>query len=320
MHSIKKILILYHRNIGDEAALERALSLAHRVGGSVIVSEIMDPNDGRRLSWFLPPSPRSQRALARARAEREAHFRRLLASTERLNVTVRCKVLADGPAYESVIKSVVKENIDLVIATGAHMDLAKASARRSLVAKLVQGCPCPVWIADPDAAGGLRRLVAAVSLPENPEDDREATRRILHLVAELHHIEQCRVDILHAWDFTGAQRDRARSDISREDLADMVAGEAEARRARIGALLSRAGLDGDQVEIHIERGPANFVISEFVARNHVDLVVMGSGTRSNLKSLFAGNVAKEVCEDVPCSVLAVGQEPESLPAPEHQLA
>jgi nucleotide-binding universal stress UspA family protein len=320
MSSIKKILILYHRNIGDEAALERALSLAHRVGGSVIVSEIMEQNDGRPLSWILPPSHRSQRAWKRMLAEREAHFSRLLSGSQRLNVPVRCKVLDGGPAYESVIRSVARERIDLVIVTGAHIDLARANVRRSLVSKLVQNCPCPVWVADPDATAGLRRVAAAISLPENPADDRKGTRRILDLVAELHHIEQCEVDLIHAWDFKGAQRDRAHGEISQDDLQEMVATASESRRARISALLERADLDPHHVRIHVERGAPNFVIPEFASRNHVDLVVMGSGTKSSLKSFFTGIIAREVFEDVPCSVLAVGNGVGRLPTPERQPA
>lgn len=320
MRSIKNILILYHRNIGDEAALERALTLAHRVGGSVTVSEIMDENDGRPFSWMLPPSMRARRAWERMLAEREAHFTRLLASTQRLNVPVRCKVLAGGPPFEKLIKSISKENIDLVIVTGAHMDLARTGARRSLVAKLVQGCPCPVWVADPDAAGGLRRVAVALSLPEDPEADHEASQRILHLVVELRRIEPCRVDILHAWEFEGAKRDRARCDISPDALREMEEAEAAGRRARIAALLARAGLDGDGVEVHIERGLANFVIPHFAERHLVDLVVMGSGKKSGRKALFGGNIARDVFEDVPCSVLAVGRGAEALPAREHQLA
>lgn len=321
MRSIKNILILYHRNIGDEAALERALSLAHRVGGSVTVSEIMDLNDGRPLSWFLPPSHRLKRAWERVLAEREAHFKRLLSSTQRLNVPVRYKALAGGPPYERLTRSIIKENIDLVIVTGAHMDLAGSGAQRSLVAKLMRGCPCPVWVADPDANGGLRRVAAAISLTEDPDLDREEMGRILRLVAQLQCIEQCRVDIVHAWDFKGAKRDRAHCDISREALKDMETAEAERRHARIRALLAEARLNGAQVQVHVERGPEHSIIPRFAARHHIDLVVMGGGrNESCLKSLFTRNIAREIFTDVPCSVLSVGGGREFLPAREHQLA
>lgn len=320
MDSIRNILILYHRNIGDEAALERALSLARSVGGSVIVSEILDLNDTRPLSWFLPPSHGSQRAWKRLLTEREAHFDRLLASTQRLNVPVRFRVLTEGPPYESVIRAVAEEKIDLVIVTGADIELAGAGARRSLVAKLVRNCPCPVWVVDPLASNGLRRLVAAISLPEDPAEDRLATARILKLVDELRLVEQCRVDILHAWDFIGAERDRVRCGISRDELRRMEHAAAEGRRARISALLPPSTNGQEPIEIHVERGEPNVVIPAFATRHHVDLVVMGCKSGARLKSLFTPNMAKDVFDDIPCSVLAVGRGADALPAVEHPLS
>lgn len=46
-------------------------------------------------------------------------------------------------------------------------------------------------------------------------------------------------------------------------------------------------------------------ITDFVQKNHVDLVVLGTRGRTNLKHLFWGRTAERVVRDAPCSILAV---------------
>ena len=61
------------------------------------------------------------------------------------------------------------------------------------------------------------------------------------------------------------------------------------------------------------RGYPGEVLSEFIRREHVDLVVMGTHGRTGLRKFLLGSVAEEVFRKAPCAVLTVG--PNAAPAP-----
>jgi len=58
----------------------------------------------------------------------------------------------------------------------------------------------------------------------------------------------------------------------------------------------------------IERGPTSEVILDLIARNNVDLLVLGTHGRGGLKKLLLGSVAEELFRLATCPVLAVGPE------------
>jgi nucleotide-binding universal stress UspA family protein len=62
------------------------------------------------------------------------------------------------------------------------------------------------------------------------------------------------------------------------------------------------------------RGYPGEVLSEFIRREHADLVVMGTHGRTGLRKFLLGSVAEEVFRKSPCAVLTVG--PNAAPAPE----
>ncbi len=317
MSPIRNILVLYHRGVGDEATLERAVSLTRKVEGSLIVAEALDPAPPGRLTWLVPPSSRARREWDQCVAEREAHFERLTTGIRRLNVPVRCRVLADGPAHDSVIRAVIEDRVDLVILTAPMAELTSTGVSAGLVARLMRDCPCPVWLAHPGIEGALGRVAAAVALPDDLDGDHGTAERVLALAGALQSVEGCTVDIVHAWDFVGTERDRALSELPRDRLDGLVRHEGAGRRARIARLISDLGLDGAKFRIHVVRGEPDFVIPEFADQHGVDLVVMGSGPGPALGRLFASSAARRVSTDVACSVLAVGGAPALRP---HSLA
>jgi nucleotide-binding universal stress UspA family protein len=56
----------------------------------------------------------------------------------------------------------------------------------------------------------------------------------------------------------------------------------------------------------IERGPTSEVILDLIARNRVDLLVLGTHGRGGLKKLLLGSVAEELFRLAACPVLTVG--------------
>jgi universal stress protein E len=53
------------------------------------------------------------------------------------------------------------------------------------------------------------------------------------------------------------------------------------------------------------KGKPDAAIAKFVAKNDIDLLVMGSVARSGLPGLLVGNTAERIVNQVDCSVLVV---------------
>ncbi len=71
--------------------------------------------------------------------------------------------------------------------------------------------------------------------------------------------------------------------------------------------------EGIRHESKVLRGYPGEVLSDFVRREPMDLVVMGTHGRTGLRKFLLGSVAEEVFRKSPCAVLTVG--PNAAPAP-----
>jgi nucleotide-binding universal stress UspA family protein len=58
-------------------------------------------------------------------------------------------------------------------------------------------------------------------------------------------------------------------------------------------------------QIHILKGRAGYLIPEVSRKLGIELIVMGTVSRTGIEGLFIGNTAEEILERVDCSVLAV---------------
>ena len=59
---------------------------------------------------------------------------------------------------------------------------------------------------------------------------------------------------------------------------------------------------------HVLQGWADDVIPEFAEQHRVDLIVMGTVSRTGIPGFFIGNTAEKILHRIDCSVLAVKPE------------
>ena len=87
--------------------------------------------------------------------------------------------------------------------------------------------------------------------------------------------------------------------------------EAEIRRSLASCLerVTAAGLEGDMVMVH---GVPFHEIIEMAKTQQVDLIVMGTHSRTGLQHILLGSVAEKVVRLAPCPVL-VARQPTIIP-------
>lgn len=193
MERHKNIMVVYNRRAGDEAGLQRAMSLARINGAHLTLAETATV--GR---WAVRCSI----------DERLAHLRRFASGLQHEGISARAVIL-HGESVVDVARHVMEAGIDLLFVsedgTKGWGNLTQGGFARSLVRE----CPCPVWIMQPESVPRFSRILATVGLGEGGQA-RALDLKVLELASSLARVEGCRLDILHSWEFMGTERDTAR--------------------------------------------------------------------------------------------------------------
>lgn len=90
-----------------------------------------------------------------------------------------------------------------------------------------------------------------------------------------------------------------------EESAEVACREA---RFKLKTLAESDVLKGIVAETFVEHGDIWIGVSEFIDKNKIDLIVMGTHGRSGIKKFLLGSVAEEAMRASPCPVLTVGPE------------
>jgi nucleotide-binding universal stress UspA family protein len=180
---------------------------------------------------------------------------------------------------------------------------------------LIRKCPCPVWVIQPDSGPRFGRILTTVGLDDGKEAEA-LDRKVLELASSLARGEGCRLDILHAWDFTGREHDTSRSEITPEIMDSLEVLNISRRKALMKTLLKSVDPEGINMTCHFPRGVAEREIERFVAQNKIDLVVMGSRPLSGFMGLWTGGAAEDVIAATNCAILAV--KPDGFVSPIEQ--
>lgn len=304
MKRFKNILVLYDRGIGDEAALARAAALAKTNDARLTVAEAIEKLPSDALALLGPLSARETDIRRRFLEERRAHLERLTASIQHDGVAAGASVLHGRPFLE-VIRAVLREGYDLVIMTADIWRGLHRIGFGSTSMHLMRKCPCPVWVMQPKVGRRFRRIMAAIDPDVTEASPGALDVKIMQLASSLARMEACHLDVLHAWDLSGADLDTSQSEISDEIMSQLVARNKAAHQAAVRRLIETIDLQGVAIDVHLPKGDPVQMIPEFASDKQVDLIVMGTIGRSGISGFLIGDTAEMVLRQVGCSVLAV---------------
>ena len=208
MRRFKNILVLYDRRVGDEAAWPVPWPLAKSNGAQLTVAEAITklPSDVLALIGPRPMSEAEHRRLS-------SRSGRLISSAWSLrSATMGCRSIprfCSGARSLEVIRAVLRESFDLGRQTADIWKGLHQIAFGSTSMHLMRKCPCPVWVMQPNAGRRFRRILAAVDPDLGDGPPGALDLKIMQLASSLARMEACHLDIVHAWDFSGADLDTA---------------------------------------------------------------------------------------------------------------
>jgi nucleotide-binding universal stress UspA family protein len=240
--------------------------------------------------------------------EEKHDLEQIVASIRQAGVQVSSKVLYGSPFLE-IIREVLRGGYDLVmIATKGRSGL-KEALFGSTTMHLMRQCPCPVWVMKPDKPKQFRTILAAVDPTPSDEERNTLNYKIMELATSLAHRERCELLVIHTWTFAVESHVQSgRVKVPQSKLDEWARGLRDTHRRSLEELLKLYDLENLKHQVYMLKGEAGRLIPALAAEKEVELIVMGTLSRTGIAGLLIGNTAEKVLRQVDCSVLTVKPE------------
>jgi len=237
--------------------------------------------------------------------DRQSALRAAARSVVHLGVRPRTRLLVGDPFIE-IIRDVLANARDLVIMTADGRRSLRSRLLGSTASHLVLRCPVPILVVKPGKRGRFKRVSVAVDpgTPAAPQAD--LNRRLLELGAEVARREDAELHVVHAWQLIGEAMLHTRGGLSDTEVSGLAVREASTRRAALEVLVQP--WESLHPRLHLLKGSAPDVVPRFVERQQIDLLVMGSVSRTGIAGFIIGNTAERILDAVQCSLLVVKPE------------
>lgn len=211
-----------------------------------------------------------------------------------------------GTPFLEIIREVLLNGHDLVMKAAEHKSGAKRMLFGSTDLHLLRKCPCPVWIGKPGQMGRYARILAAVD-PDPFNQERDALNlKIMDVASGLAELEGSELYVVHAWEFYGESLLRGlRSTLSDAEVDQLIGTTLNTHLLWLEGLLKKCDLQGIRLSRHLLRGKAGEIIPILASEKQIDLIVMGTLSRTGIPGFIIGNTAEEILDQVDCSVVVL---------------
>ena len=204
--------------------------------------------------------------------------------------------LARGEGWVEITRAVLRHRHDLVIVGTRNLGAVQRFLFGSTAMKLLHNCPCPVWVTRPVPRPMPTHLLVA-------SDFSAVSDEALRLALQISTLTGARLHLLHAVDYP---LDRLWStgllDSSTRAYHDQVRAEARQSLEEQWSRVSDGSVAGVEIDVVEGLSIADTAILDFVERNHIDLLLMGTMARGGLPGVFIGNTAERLVTHVQCSL------------------
>ncbi len=219
-------------------------------------------------------------------------------------------MLVGNPSLE-IIREVIVHKRDLVMMTAEGKGGLKERLFGSTSLHLMRKCPCPVWVMKPTRTKRFPRILAAID-PDPDDKTRDSLdATILQLASSLAVQDKADLHVIHVWSLMYENLMRRHGGFTETEIRHFARNTAEKRQKVLDELVAKH-TDSAAI-VHLMRGEAAAVITEFATTQNIDLLVMGTVCRTGIPGFFIGNTAEQIIDAVNCSVLTV--KPEAFVSP-----
>ena len=289
MHRFENILAVHGDHVGGDDVLGQAAALARANGARLTLIDVL---------------PEKYATIAALKERRKRLDRLVPALTAEGVEEVEMAVVA-GTAFIMIIRQVLKAGHDLVVASADDGASLRNLYFGSTATHLMRKCPCPVWILKPGHQDNYNNILACIDPSTNEESDNELDERILQLATSLATTNGAKLHIVHAWEVEGSDRDSVYSEIHDYVLKSILDKHEALHRSRVDQLLANHSLTSIDYQLHMPRATPQQAIINLVGSHDIDLIVMGTVSRTGIAGLIIGNTAEAILGIVHCGMFTV---------------
>jgi universal stress protein E len=292
------------------AALAKAALVAQQTGAEITLFHSVYSPYVAGEQFYSPDA--LQRDIEGAVNVRKRQLDRVAAMLLKDGIKARVRVRWDYPVYESIVREVMRENIDLVVADSHRHSRAARVVLSNTDWQLIRLCPAPVLFVKSAAPYQRLRVLAAVDPLHAHAKPEALDHAILAAGQELAETFNGQLHVVHCYmlatPFTSGvlmEPVPLPPNVAEQQVKDV-------KRA-FDKLLE--GYDLGARRKHLRAGVAAREIAEVAGKVEAGIVVMGAVSRSGLKRLFIGSTAERVIDQLNCDVLVLKPAGFKTPVP-----
>jgi universal stress protein E len=302
MRRFKNILLVAGGASWEEVALKRAVALAKINRARLSVVDVVEelPRDLRMLITAMHLADIQSLAVT----DRLKELKCLIEPILNKGVNVSAKVLIGIPFLE-IIREVLKNKYDLVMKTARGGSTFRDVLLGSTAMHLMRKCPCPVWVIKPSQQKKFAKIMAAVDPDATDEKRKALDAKIMELATSLARIEGSELHVVHCWKLFGEKIFSGSGRMSRSEVDKLARTVRMEHKDRISMLVEKHAPGFLSTRIHLLKGEADELIPALAKRKGIELIVMGTASRTGIEGFLIGNTAEKVLQQVDCSVLTI---------------
>jgi len=305
MKRFNNILLVFNSEVKQQAAVDRAVSLARQNSAKLTVFTVLKelPSNMTQVMSGIP----SKELVELATADHLHKVDSLVTDICQQGVDAHSKAVSGIPFLE-IIRQVLRDKHDLVIIAAEGKGGLKERLFGSTSMHLMRKCPCPVWVVKPTKQRAYKKIMAAIDFTSDfPEPERQSLNPlIMQLASSLAQMDSSELHVVQVWSVFAEGYMEVRGGTSEDTIRDMRMQTRREYENRLEHLLSTVNLKGVKTRRHLPRNDnAPKTIIKLVKKNNIDLLVSGTVCRTGIAGFFIGNTAEKVLSEVNCSVLTV---------------
>lgn len=301
MKRFKNILVMVggNSNLSNDPGISRGADLCEKNNGRLTLMDVIDAPETmvREYKGIIKAAELVDMLVKRRHEELE----RAASVLQQKNIDVVIKVLT-GRSFIETIRQMLQGSHDLLIkVANKHIGSFDSDDFH-----LMRKCPQPVWLLKPGKEEACHRVLAAIDLnQENNEEGKALNTLIMDLATSLAHWQKSDLHILCCWSLYGERtlRDSTFLKVSEEKITNILTEEKKYNKTCLDNLIAR--YSDSKCTPHLIKGAATECIPDFVRQNSIDVVVMGTVARTGIPGLLIGNTAETVLQLIDSSVLTV---------------
>lgn len=298
MKRFKKILVATDTRLERHAVVDKAAALALENQAALTIVDVVP-----EISWLASKLVSDLDHMRELYAQEvAAKLEALAAPLRERGMTVTTKVLSGKTSVE-VVRDVLRDKHDLLMVVAKGKNSKRKGFFGYTAVHLLQTCPSAVWLVADGASIQTNHVLGCVDVTSDHAEVAELNDRVFELTWSIGKAGQARHSLLHAWQMNdeGLLSVRLRHSL----VVGFVQEYYESIKERYTKFMESHGSSYDAEDVHLIKGSAPEIVDRFVRQNAVDLVVMGTLSRTGLAGALIGNTAEQTLDRIECSLLAL---------------